>query len=114
MKSVITIILVLVVAFGLGLLIKPALGKTADNGSRAARDSKLKDLLSTLKGGVPEESPRTFQTPEGYLRFLGAPPSTYFSVDPNKRATPQEAADAFLVQGKPSGKSVMGSLFHIF
>ena len=76
MKSVNTIILVLVVAFGVGLLIKPAFGKTADNSSRTARDSKLKDLFSSLEGGVPKEPPRTFKTSEGFLRFLGSPPST--------------------------------------
>jgi hypothetical protein len=40
--------IVLLVAIGMFLLIKPAFGKTADNSSRAARESKLKDLLSRV------------------------------------------------------------------
>lgn len=70
-------------------------GQTPAKGTPEARGLKLKGLLGSVEG-VAEESPRVFKTSQGYLRFIGTPPSTHFSVDPNKWATPQGAADAFL------------------
>ena len=64
MKFLNASIMVLIVAFGVGLLIKPAFGKTADNGSRAARESELKDLLDSLEGVRTKESPRSLPLPE--------------------------------------------------
>lgn len=67
-------------------------GQTAPDSSRA---SALRELLGSIEG-TPRESSQIFRTKEGYLRFVGAPPSTNFPVEPKRRATPQEAADAFL------------------
>ncbi|NIP51572.1 MAG: hypothetical protein GWN00_22055 [Aliifodinibius sp.] len=75
-------------------------GGTVVNNKVAARASKLKDLLGSLEGERTKEAPRIFKTPEGHLRFLGSPPSTHFPVDPKKRSTPQEAADAFLAKNR--------------
>ncbi len=75
-------------------------GGTVANNTAAARASQLKDLLGTLEGVGTKEAPRTFKTPAGHLRFLGSPPSAHFPVDPNKRATPQNAANAFLAKNR--------------
>jgi len=53
-------------------------------------------LLDSVQGNVDKESTRIRETPDGYLRFVGAPPSGYFAVDPGKRGTAKKAADAFL------------------
>lgn len=63
--------------------------------ARAARALAFRELLGSIEG-TPREAPRIYKAEDGYLRFVGAPPSTHFPVDPNRRATPQEAADAFL------------------
>jgi len=69
-----------------------AFSQTATDSLRAARASALREMLGTIEG-VAKESAQIFKTKEGYLRFVGAPPSTHFAVAPG---TPQEAADAFL------------------
>ena len=72
-----------------------AFGQAPANGTPEGRALELKDLLGSIEG-TPREATQIFKTPNGYLRFVGAPPSTNFPVDPNRRATPQEAADAFV------------------
>ena len=64
------------------------------NNTQATRALKFRELLGSIEG-IGEEPARIFKTPEGYLRFIGAPPSTHFAVAPG---TPEEAADAFLEQ----------------
>lgn len=76
-----------------------AFGQAPANGTPEGRALELKDLLGSIEG-IPREAPRTFKTPEGYLRFLGSPPSTNFPIDPNRRVTPQEAAGAFLEKNR--------------
>jgi len=61
----------------------------------ATRTSALKDLVASIEG-EPKEPPRIFRTREGYLRFIGTPPSTHFGVEAAKRGTAQDAANAFL------------------
>lgn len=87
---IISSLIVLIVSFsGRGF------SQTAPDSAGAGRASALRELLGSIEG-TPREAPRIFKTPEGYLRFVGAPPSTRFPVDPNKRTTHQQAADAFL------------------
>jgi len=74
-----------------------AFGQSPSKAPRKARALQLQELLSSIEG-VAREPARTFKTKDGYLRFLGAPPSTHFAVAPAKRGTPQEAAGAFLQQ----------------
>lgn len=62
------------------------------NDARAVRTSALKDLITSVEG-TPKEPARIFKTKDGYLRFIGAAPSTYFAV---ATGTPEEMADAFL------------------
>jgi hypothetical protein len=64
-----------------------------DNKKQALRTSALRDLITSVEG-QPKEPPRIFKTKDGYLRFVGAPPSTYFAVAPEKRAAPEQAAGA--------------------
>jgi len=71
-------------------------GQAAANG-RAARASALEDLLGLVEGAVGG-TPRISKTKEGYLRFVGAPRSGHFSVEPSKRKTAGEAADAFVAK----------------
>ena len=91
---VISSLIIFIISFHIG-----AFGQAQANDTPAARASALKELLDSVDG-TAEEPPRIFKTKDGYLRFLGSPPSTYFPVDPNKRATPQEDADAFLAQNR--------------
>lgn len=95
-------VLILLVAFAivtlllLGLIGDSAVsGQAASGGAEAARALALEELLASVEG-VAKESPRTFKTTDGYLRFVGAPPSTHFAVAPAKRGTAEEAAGAFL------------------
>jgi len=83
--------LTVVVLLGIGL----GLGQSPANGTLQVRALELKELFGSIEG-VAGEPARIFKTPDGYLRFVMALPSTHFAVDPNKRGTPQEAADAFL------------------
>jgi len=97
MKSLNARMLVLLVTLGvLGLIGTDAgvIEIPVDN-ARAARALAFRELLGSIEG-TPREAPRIYKAEEGYLRFVGAPPSTHFPVDPNRWATPQEAADAFL------------------
>jgi hypothetical protein len=68
------------------------LAEAIDNEARVARTSALKDLIASVEG-QPKEPIRIFKTKDGYLRFIGAAPSTYFSVT---AGTPEQSADAFL------------------
>lgn len=94
-------ILILLAAFAVVGLIKigTGSGQGPADGTPEARASALQELLGSTEGR-PREAPRVFKAPEGYLRFVGAPPSTYFPVDPNRRVTPQEAAGAFLEKNR--------------
>jgi Zn-dependent metalloprotease len=83
-------LIMLIISFFIGHF-----GLAHANDIQAPQASALQELLDSVEGEA-EEPPRIFKTSEGYLRFLGAPPSTYFPVDPNSRATPQKAANAFL------------------
>ena len=92
-KKVLTLLVPLVV---LALIIAiAAFSQTTPDIAQAERAAALKELISSIKG-VAEESARIYKTKEGYLRFIGAPPSTYFPVKPAMRGTPEEAADTFL------------------
>jgi len=57
-----------------------AFGQGPANGTPEGRALELKDLLGSIEG-VAKEAPRIFKAPEGYLRFVGAPPSTDFTVE---------------------------------
>lgn len=87
---VISFLLILIISFS-----GRAFSQTAPDSARAARALALQELLGSIEG-IAKEPPLIFKTADGYLRFVGAPLSTNFPVDPNRRATPQEAADAFL------------------
>ena len=89
-------VLVLLVALVVVLLIATGMltGETAANGTREARALALQEMLGSIEG-TPREAPQIFKTKEGYLRFVGAPPSTHFAVVPG---APEEAANAFLEQ----------------
>ena len=65
--------------------------------TQKARALQLEELRASIDGAAGEPA-RTFKTKDGYLRFLGAPPSTHFPVAPAKRKTAREAASAFLQQ----------------
>ena len=87
---IIVLLIILIITFS-----NPAVGQTPVKGTPQARALEFKSLLSSLEG-VPHEPPRVFRTGKGYLRFVGAPPSTYFTVEPSKGGTPEQAADVFL------------------
>jgi len=91
---VISSMIILIISFPRGTF-----GQAQSNGTPAARALALQGLLDSVEG-VAEEPPRIFKTKEGYLRFVGSPPSTHFPVDPNRRATPHKAADAFLAKNR--------------
>jgi hypothetical protein len=65
------------------------------NEARTARTSALQDLITSVEG-EPKEPIRIFKTKDGYLRFIGAAPSTHFAVEVTKRGITQDAANAFL------------------
>jgi Zn-dependent metalloprotease len=65
--------------------------------------ANTESLLNSIKvktdsrgGAAVEESPRLRKSKDGYLRFVGAAPFTYFAVDVRESAEPEEVADAFL------------------
>jgi len=64
-----------------------AFGQTLPDAERTGRALALRDLLQSIEG-VAEEPPRVYKTAEGYLRFIGAPPSTYFAVAPGPPGSP--------------------------
>jgi len=85
--SVIRPVIILILTFcGTGL------AEAIANEIRAERTSALKDLIASVEG-TPKEPTRIFKTKDGYLRFIGAAPSTYFAV---AAKAPEQAADAFL------------------
>jgi Zn-dependent metalloprotease len=84
---VIRSVIILIVTF-----CSAGLGEAIANEARAARASALKDLIISVEG-TPKEPMRIFKTKDGYLRFIGAAPSTYFAI---ATGTPEEMADAFL------------------
>ena len=57
----------------------------------------LDNLYSTLHAPNASELPRQLQTDVGFLRFIGAPPGSYFAnrVSIGKGASPEDAAQAF-------------------
>jgi hypothetical protein len=70
-------------------------GQIPIKGMTETRALELESLLDSIEG-IAKEPPRVFKTKEGYLRFIGAAPSTNFTVEPGKRGTPEQAASAFL------------------
>lgn len=59
--------------------------------------SDLDSLYNTLQAGQSSEPLRKWQTDDGFLRFLGAPPETYFATSQTaKSSTPEAVAQAFL------------------
>jgi len=74
-----------------------AFGQSPSKVPRKARALQLQELSSSIEGAAGEPM-RTFKTKEGYLRFLGAPASTHFAVEPDKRGTARQTADAFIEQ----------------
>jgi len=67
-------------------------GQISSDVTVQARTSALKDLITSVEG-QPKEPIRIFKTKDGYLRFIGAPPSTHFAV---AAGTPEQAADEFI------------------
>jgi len=57
-----------------------AFGQGPANGTRAARALALKEMLGSIEG-IAKEPPLIFKTADGYLRFVGAAPSTDFTVE---------------------------------
>lgn len=90
-------IIILSLIILIGSFSSMAFGQAPPKGTPEARALELMDLLGSIEG-VAEERPRVLKTTEGYLRFVMAPPSTFFAVEPTKRGTPQETARAFLEQ----------------
>jgi len=74
-----------------------AFGQNSSKDIRKARALQLQELSSSIEG-VAREPKRTSKSKDGYLRFLGAPPSTHFAVAPAMRGTARQAADAFIKQ----------------
>jgi Zn-dependent metalloprotease len=72
-------------------------GQGPPKGTPEARAEELRNLLDSIEG-ISGESPRIHLTKDGYLRFIMAPSSAYFPVEPAKRGTPQDAAGAFLAK----------------
>lgn len=66
-------------------------------GTLENRSTELRNLLDSIEG-VMNEPPRIHLTKDGYLRFIMAPPSTYFAVEPANSKTPQDVAATFLQQ----------------
>ena len=67
-------------------------GQSSSDVALQARTSALRNLLGSIEG-IAKEPPQVFKTREGYLRFIGAPPSTHFAA---AAGTPEQVADAFL------------------
>jgi len=61
-----------------------------------APGQNVQGLLDSVQGNVDKGTTRIRETADGYLHFIGAPPSGHFAVEPSKRGTPKQAADAFL------------------
>ena len=95
--------IMLIISFFIGYF-----GQAQANDTLSARTSALQELLDSVEGEA-EEPPRIFKTSECYLRFLGSPPSTYFTVDPNSRLTHKGAADAFVA--KNQGRENLANFF---
>ena len=72
---VISSLIILIISFPIGTF-----GQAQANDTPAARASALRELSGSIEG-VAKEAPQIFKTTEGYLRFVGAPPSTHFVVD---------------------------------
>jgi len=85
--SVIRSVIILILTF-----CSAGLGEAIANEARALRSSAFNDLKTSIIVS-PKEPARIFKTKDGYLRFIGAAPSTYFTVSPG---TAEEMADAFL------------------
>jgi len=89
-------LILLVVLVALALLgSNTAFGQSPANGTIEERAIELRNLLASIEG-VLVEPPRIHLTKDGYLRFIMAPPSTHFAVEPANRGTPEEVAGAFL------------------
>ena len=70
-------------------------GQEQTGGTPEARALELRNLLDSIEG-ISEKPPRIHLTKDGYLRFIMAPPSTYFAVEPANSKTPEEVAGTFL------------------
>ena len=91
-SKILTLVIVAIVG-----LIEPgtAFGGAPVENTSATRALALKDMLNSIQGEA-DEPPRIYKTQEGYLRFIGASPSTHFAVDGT--GPPEQIADAFLEQ----------------
>jgi len=67
-------------------------GQSSSDVTVQARTSALKDLITSVEG-QPKEPIRIFKTKDGYLRFIGAAPSTYFAIAPG---TSEKVANEFI------------------
>ena len=70
-------------------------GQEATVDTLESRSTELRNLLDSIEG-VSVEPPRIHLMKDGYLRFIMAPPSTYFAVEPANSKTPEQVAGTFL------------------
>lgn len=84
-----------VLAGGIALCLGMTL--TAVGQAPAVNPEDLQNLLRVLDSGHSTEAPAVFQTPEGFLRFLGAPPGGHFLVPATPKAgSPEAVAQTFI------------------
>lgn len=72
----------------------PALAQTA-----AGPDAALEELLGTLKAPAVVQDTRLLRTPEGYVRFIGAPAGGWFDTEASatkSAAAPETVAQEFV------------------
>ncbi len=86
----VSFLVILVISFS-----SMAFGQSPSKVPRKARELQLEELRASINSAAKEPA-RAFKTKEGYLRFIGAPPTTHFAVEPSKRGIAREAASAFL------------------
>jgi Zn-dependent metalloprotease len=82
----ITIILIVLTCSSKGL------AAASHNAAVSGRRTALKNLINSTSG-IPKEPARIFKTNDGYLRFVGAAPSTHFVA---KAGTLEDSAEDFL------------------
>lgn len=75
-----------------------AIGTCLAQAAQVSSDD-LDSLFKTLNSSQSSEPLRKWQTDEGFLRFVGAPPGTYFAVPQSaKSASAESVAQTFLTQ----------------
>jgi len=86
-------------------LVGVLIGVTVPASALEADPQDLEAVMGALRAPGATERPLVFQTDEGFLRFLGAPPGGHYVVDtPAKNAAPEQAARTFLeTHGKAFG-----------